>query len=164
MQVERTTYFQKFYRVDNSDTRTIGGTGLGLYLCRRLSEAMGGRIWVESEYKKGSTFYVELPRVANDEATRLIEQASIEAEKRIAIEQAQAAEDAAVAANQSQIPQAPANSPAPAQPAFSPVSQPVPVTTASPSPQLNPSSTQNSSMQTPRTINPPITIPPRTRT
>jgi PAS domain S-box-containing protein len=156
--------FQKFYRVDNSDTRTIGGTGLGLYLCRRLSEAMGGRIWVESEYKKGSTFYVELPRVANDEATRLIEQASIEAEKRIAIEQAQAAEDAAVAANQSQIPQAPANSPAPAQPAFSPVSQPVPVTTASPSPQLNPSSTQNSSMQTPRTINPPITIPPRTRT
>lgn len=65
--------FQKFYRVDNSDTREIGGTGLGLYLCRRLIEAMGGRIWVESEYKKGSTFYVELPRISHEEANRLIE-------------------------------------------------------------------------------------------
>ncbi|MFZ2545256.1 MAG: ATP-binding protein [Candidatus Saccharimonadales bacterium] len=69
--------FQKFYRVDNSDTREIGGTGLGLYLCRRLVETMGGRIWVESEYKKGSTFSVELPRISYEEANRLIE-ASIE--------------------------------------------------------------------------------------
>lgn len=65
--------FQKFYRVDNSDTREIGGTGLGLYLCRRLIETMGGRIWVESEYKKGSTFFVELPRISHEEANRLIE-------------------------------------------------------------------------------------------
>ena len=65
--------FQKFYRVDNSDTREIGGTGLGLYLCRRLVETMGGRIWVESEYKKGSKFFVELPRVSHEEANRLIE-------------------------------------------------------------------------------------------
>jgi PAS domain S-box-containing protein len=66
--------FQKFYRVDNSDTREIGGTGLGLYLCRRLAEAMNGRIWVESEYKKGSTFYLEVPRISHEEATKLIEQ------------------------------------------------------------------------------------------
>lgn len=72
--------FQKFYRVDNSDTREIGGTGLGLYLCRRLTEAMNGRIWVESEYKQGSTFNVELPRIDHEEATRLIESASMEAE------------------------------------------------------------------------------------
>ncbi|MDN5274262.1 MAG: putative sensor protein [Candidatus Saccharibacteria bacterium] len=72
--------FQKFYRVDNSDTREIGGTGLGLYLCRRLTEAMNGRIWVESEYKQGSTFNVELPRIDHEEATRLIEAASIEEE------------------------------------------------------------------------------------
>lgn len=72
--------FQKFYRVDNSDTREIGGTGLGLYLCRRLAEIMGGRIWVESEYKKGSTFYLELPRIDHEDATRLIEQASQQAE------------------------------------------------------------------------------------
>lgn len=65
--------FQKFYRVDNSDTREIGGTGLGLYLCRRLIETMGGRIWVESEHKKGSTFFVELPRISHEEANRLIE-------------------------------------------------------------------------------------------
>lgn len=72
--------FQKFYRVDNSDTREIGGTGLGLYLCRRLAETMGGRIWVESEYKQGSTFFVEIPRTGHDEAQRLIEQNSIQAE------------------------------------------------------------------------------------
>jgi PAS domain S-box-containing protein len=65
--------FQKFYRVDNSDTREIGGTGLGLYLCRRLIEAMNGRIWVESEYKHGSTFFVEVPRISHEEANRLIE-------------------------------------------------------------------------------------------
>lgn len=59
--------FQKFYRVDNSDTREIGGTGLGLYLCRRLAEAIGGRIWVESEYKKGSTFTLEMPRATNEQ-------------------------------------------------------------------------------------------------
>lgn len=67
--------FQKFYRVDNTDTREIGGTGLGLYLSRRLAETMGGRIWVESEYKKGSTFYLEIPRISHEEATRLIEAA-----------------------------------------------------------------------------------------
>ena len=73
--------FQKFYRVDNTDTREIGGTGLGLYLCRRLAEAMNGRIWVDSEYKRGSTFYLELPRIDHEEATRLIEAASIEKER-----------------------------------------------------------------------------------
>ncbi len=76
--------FQKFYRVDNSDTREIGGTGLGLYLCRRLAEAMNGRIWVESEYKKGSTFYVELPRISHEEATKLIEQSEAEEQARSA--------------------------------------------------------------------------------
>lgn len=65
--------FQKFYRVDNSDTREIGGTGLGLYLSRRLCELMGGQIKVESEYKKGSTFTVELPRIDHSEAQRLVE-------------------------------------------------------------------------------------------
>ncbi len=90
--------FQKFYRVDNSDTREIGGTGLGLYLCRRLVETMNGRIWVESEYKKGSTFYVELPRIDHDDATRMIEQASILAEQRAQAEAAQAAKDAEAAA------------------------------------------------------------------
>lgn len=60
--------FQKFYRVDNTATREIGGTGLGLYLCRRLVESMNGRIWAESEVGKGSTFLVELDRLSSEEA------------------------------------------------------------------------------------------------
>ncbi len=76
--------FQKFYRVDNSATREIGGTGLGLYLCRRLAEMMGGRIWVESEFEKGSTFFLELPRISRDEAARLIDLAATQPEKSIA--------------------------------------------------------------------------------
>lgn len=54
--------FQKFYRVDNSFTREVGGTGLGLYLSRQMVELFGGRIWVESEEGKGSTFCFTLPR------------------------------------------------------------------------------------------------------
>jgi PAS domain S-box-containing protein len=73
--------FQKFYRVDNKDTREIGGTGLGLYLSRRLAEIMGGRIWVESIYTRGSTFYVELPRISNQEASRLSEQEALIAQE-----------------------------------------------------------------------------------
>lgn len=69
--------FQKFYRVDNTATREIGGTGLGLYLCRRLAEVMGGQILVNSEYKKGSTFTLELPRIDHEEAERLMEAATI---------------------------------------------------------------------------------------
>ncbi|MDO4746842.1 MAG: ATP-binding protein [Candidatus Saccharibacteria bacterium] len=62
-----THIFQKFYRVDNSDTRTIGGTGLGLYLVKQRVEAMGGKVWAESAFGEGSTFYVSLPRITADE-------------------------------------------------------------------------------------------------
>lgn len=64
--------FQKFYRVDNSDTREIGGTGLGLYISRRLIEANNGHIGVNSTYGKGSTFYVQLPRISHDQANAII--------------------------------------------------------------------------------------------
>lgn len=60
--------FQKFYRVDSSATRTVGGTGLGLYLCRRFIEMYNGRIWVESVPGKGSTFSFSLPRLTEDQA------------------------------------------------------------------------------------------------
>ena len=59
--------FQKFYRADNSDTREIGGTGLGLYLTKKRVEAMGGKIWVESSFGEGTTFYVSLPRLTQEE-------------------------------------------------------------------------------------------------
>ena len=70
--------FQKFYRVDNSDTREIGGTGLGLYLSRRLAEAMSGNLRVESKYKEGSTFYLEIPRMNSSDAKQRLESAEIE--------------------------------------------------------------------------------------
>lgn len=72
--------FQKFYRVDNSQTREIGGTGLGLYLCRRLIEGMNGRIWVDSTFGQGSTFYVELPRTSSSDANRMIQEVEQESE------------------------------------------------------------------------------------
>jgi two-component system phosphate regulon sensor histidine kinase PhoR len=53
--------FDKFYRVDPNLTRGVGGTGLGLYVCRELVRLMGGRIWVESAHGAGSTFFVDLP-------------------------------------------------------------------------------------------------------
>lgn len=63
--------FQKFYRVDSSTTRTIGGTGLGLFICRKIIELYKGRIWVESELDKGSTFYINLPRLDSQKAASL---------------------------------------------------------------------------------------------
>lgn len=63
--------FQKFYRVDNSATRTIGGTGLGLFICRKIVELYNGRIWAESELDKGSTFYINLPRLTTEKARQL---------------------------------------------------------------------------------------------
>lgn len=54
--------FDKFYQVDSSSTRKVGGTGLGLYLTRHLVEAHGGKIWAESELNRGSTFTFTLPK------------------------------------------------------------------------------------------------------
>ena len=54
--------FERFYRVDKSRSRSTGGIGLGLTIARRLVEAHGSDITVESETGKGSRFRVELPR------------------------------------------------------------------------------------------------------
>jgi PAS domain S-box-containing protein len=58
---EHRRIFEKFYRLDPDLTRGVGGTGLGLYISRELLERMGGRIWVESSGRGGSTFVAELP-------------------------------------------------------------------------------------------------------
>jgi len=54
--------FDKFYQVDSSSTRRVGGTGLGLYLTKALVEAHGGKIEVQSELGKGSQFHFILPK------------------------------------------------------------------------------------------------------
>lgn len=63
--------FEKFYRVDNTATRTIGGTGLGLFISRKIIELYSGRIWVESELGKGSIFFINLPRLSTEKASSL---------------------------------------------------------------------------------------------
>ena len=97
--------FQKFYRVDNSQTRQIGGTGLGLYLVKQRVEALGGRVWVESGFGDGSTFFVSLPRISDAEYEKM--RIAYENEQMIrnfaAAEQAQAVQAAVQAAPEVQV-------------------------------------------------------------
>ncbi|MBR3332089.1 PAS domain-containing sensor histidine kinase [Candidatus Saccharibacteria bacterium] len=113
--------FQKFYRADNSDTREIGGTGLGLYLVKQRVEAMGGRVWAESGFGEGSTFFVSLPRLSNEEY-----------EKRMIVVRNQQALLA-----QSPPPQASPPAPPVPQQASSPQSPPILQTPTIPQQQIN---------------------------
>ena len=145
--------FQKFYRADNSDTRTIGGTGLGLYLVKQRTEAMGGRVWAESAFGEGSTFFVSLPRLTQDEyEKRMIavrNQQMVEQAAQQPVPTPQAAPQPAPAAQPAPVPQqpapvAPAPQPAPqstppSQPPAQPVPQPVaPQPTSQPAPVQQP--------------------------
>jgi len=53
--------FERFYKVEDSRTRSEGGAGLGLAIVKQMVQAHGGRVWAESEPGKGSTFYITLP-------------------------------------------------------------------------------------------------------
>lgn len=66
--------FQKFYRVDNSDTRQIGGTGLGLFICKKIVELYDGKIWADSVVGKGSVFNISLPQLDSAKAKELMHQ------------------------------------------------------------------------------------------
>ncbi|MGH2585473.1 MAG: ATP-binding protein [Dehalococcoidia bacterium] len=59
--------FERFFRVENGLARSTKGVGLGLYICKSLVEGHGGRIWVESEPGRGSTFAFTLPRLVEVE-------------------------------------------------------------------------------------------------
>ncbi len=143
-----THIFQKFYRADNSDTRTIGGTGLGLYLVKQRVEAMGGKVWAESAFGEGSTFYVSLPRLSQDEY-----------EKRMIMvrnQQMQAQLEAEAASRN--IPPIPVQPTAPVQPAAQPQSAvpPQPSIPAQPQPTA-PVQTQPPAPPNP---SPPVTTSP----
>jgi signal transduction histidine kinase len=57
--------FKKFYQIDTSTTRKHGGTGLGLVICKGIVEGLGGKIWFESEFGKGTSFFIDLPAIEN---------------------------------------------------------------------------------------------------
>ncbi len=64
--------FQSFQQVDSKRNRNIEGTGLGLAISKSFVDLMGGRIWVESEYEKGSTFSFEIPQKVKDDTPSVL--------------------------------------------------------------------------------------------
>jgi PAS domain S-box-containing protein len=67
---ERARIFEKFYRLDPDMTGGIGGTGLGLYICRELVRRVDGRIWVEPNNGQGSVFFVDIPLAETQQLPR----------------------------------------------------------------------------------------------
>ncbi len=62
---KQSNIFKKFYQIDTSATRKHGGTGLGLVICKGITEGLKGKIWLESEFGKGTSFFICLPAPEN---------------------------------------------------------------------------------------------------
>jgi signal transduction histidine kinase len=68
---DRDSLFTTFHRIKRPETVSIKGAGLGLYIVKQWTEAMGGQVWLESELNKGSTFFVTVPTVDTRNKARL---------------------------------------------------------------------------------------------
>ena len=66
--------FTQFYQLDTSATRKHGGSGLGLSICKGIVEALGGKIWLESDTGKGTIFYFTIPIDTKSETLKIEEQ------------------------------------------------------------------------------------------
>jgi len=62
-QADQKKLFTKFFRSEGFETRETGGTGLGLYIAKKLAERIGGKVWCTSELGKGSVFYLDVPPI-----------------------------------------------------------------------------------------------------
>lgn len=157
--------FQKFYRIDNVDRQEIGGTGLGLYLARRLAESMEGRIWAESEFGKGSTFFFEIPRISTQEAEQLKQQEAMRIQAAGPQPTQTAAPIAPPAVPPVTAPQPVTQAPAPV-PQPQPIAQPAPVAPAptmapQPTPQATPAPVQAQTQAQPVQAQPVPTVAQR---
>ena len=87
-QAQQDKLFQAFTQADSSTTRKYGGTGLGLFISKSLVEMMNGRIWVESDHGKGTTFFftVRLKRVDSDTITSRLSHADIRHKKILVVD------------------------------------------------------------------------------
>lgn len=64
--------FERFRQVDDTHTRKHGGVGLGLAICKEISDLLGGSLWVDSEEGEGSAFYFRLPNVVEQKYTEVM--------------------------------------------------------------------------------------------
>lgn len=62
-QADQKKLFTKFFRAEDFETRETGGTGLGLYITKKLAERIGGKVWCTSELGRGSVFYLDVPPI-----------------------------------------------------------------------------------------------------
>lgn len=175
--------FQKFYRADNSQTRTVGGTGLGLYLVKQRVEAMGGKVWAESSFGEGSTFYLSFPRITVEEYQRRkqiasnIEAMSTQKQATPTVPQAETQESqnpivasptdtpvAPTTTNASETVDAPVNPVVPVTPntftaTVAPAASAVPVTTATPAVSVAPAASAAPAVPT-ATVTPTVSEAP----
>jgi signal transduction histidine kinase len=75
--------FDRFYQIDQSITRRVGGTGLGLYICRKMAETLDARLWLDRSGRHGSVFCLWLPRTPPTVAGDPLEE--VEQARRVAL-------------------------------------------------------------------------------